>query len=74
MVKTWRQLRTLPPIELGVGVKVRLGLQAAKAPRWSGVLLYCLTEGYRPPAGVDGAPPTYGSVQMAVRASLYHSG
>jgi hypothetical protein len=57
VVKTWKQLQSLPPIDVGGGVKVRLGLEAAKAPRWSGVLLYCLTEGYLPPEGGEGKVP-----------------
>jgi hypothetical protein len=57
VVKTWKQLQSLPPIDLGGGVKVRLGLEADKAPRWSGVLLYCLTEGYRPPEADEGPVP-----------------
>jgi hypothetical protein len=56
-VKTWKQLQSLPALDVGGGVKVRLGLEAAKAPRWGGVLLYCLTEGFLPPEGGDGKEP-----------------
>jgi hypothetical protein len=31
------------------GIKIRIGLEAAKIPQWSGALLYCLAEGYEPP-------------------------
>ena len=48
VVKTWEDLRALPAIDLGDGVKIRLGLEADKVPQWSGALLYCLVEGYTP--------------------------
>jgi hypothetical protein len=60
VVKTWKDLQNVPPIDLGGGVKVRLGLEADKVPRWSGTLLYCLTEGYTPASGGEG--PTLGPV------------
>jgi hypothetical protein len=50
VVKTWKELEAQPAIDLGDGVKVRLGLEAKSAPRWSGVFLYCLTEGFDPPS------------------------
>jgi hypothetical protein len=50
----------VPPIDVGGGVKVRLGLEAAKVPQWSGTLLYCLTEGYTPASSGEG--PTLGPV------------
>ncbi len=57
VVKTWEDLQALPPIDLGDGVKIRLGLEADKIPQWSGALLYCLTEGYVPPSGGSGKTP-----------------
>jgi WD40 repeat protein len=57
VVKTWQELQALPPIELGDGVKIRLGLEAVKVPQWSGALLYCLADGYTPPSGGSGARP-----------------
>jgi hypothetical protein len=54
VVKTWEDLQTVPPIELGDGVKIRLGLEAEKVPQWSGALLYCLSEGYTPPSSGSG--------------------
>src|SRR5437773_1864148 len=48
VVKTWGDLLKQEPIDLGDGVKVLLGIEATECPRGSGVLLYCLTEGYNP--------------------------
>src|SRR5262245_24226780 len=45
VVKSWEELEKQPVLELGERTKIRLGLEAAKAPRWSGVLVYCLCEG-----------------------------
>jgi hypothetical protein len=45
-VKTWEDLLKQPPLDLGGGVKVRLGVEATRCPRWAGVLLYAYTEGY----------------------------
>lgn len=56
-VKTWEELQALPPIDLGDGVKIRLGLEADRVPQWSGALLYCLAEGYAPPSSGSGQPP-----------------
>lgn len=57
IVKTWEDLQMLPPIDLGNGVKIRLGLEADKVPQWSGALLFCLAEGYAPSEGGSGKPP-----------------
>jgi hypothetical protein len=57
VVKTLEQLQTVTPIDLGGGVKIRLGLEATKVPQWSGALLYCLTEGYTPPSNGSGVAP-----------------
>jgi hypothetical protein len=57
VVKTWKDLQEQPPIDLGDGVKIRLGLEADKMPQWSGALLYCLTEGYTPVSKGDGPAP-----------------
>jgi hypothetical protein len=65
VVKTWKELQEQPPIDLGDGVKIRLGMEAAKLPQWSGGLLYCLTEGYTPPSGGGGEPP-FGPVHATV--------
>jgi hypothetical protein len=60
VVKTWKDLHDVPPIHLGGGVKVRLGLEAATVPQWSRALLYCLTDGYTPSSSRSG--PTIGPV------------
>jgi RNA polymerase sigma factor (sigma-70 family) len=49
VVKSLKELAAQPPIDLGGGVTLRLGIEARSAPRWSGVLLYGLTEGYQLP-------------------------
>src|ERR1043165_4296830 len=54
VVKTWKELQAGPAINLGDGVKVRLGLESDKLPQWSGGLLYVLTEGYTPPQEGEG--------------------
>jgi len=45
IVKTWNDLLKQPPIDVGDGVKVRLGIEATTCPQWSGVLVYCYCEG-----------------------------
>ena len=56
VVKSWEDLRAAPAIDLQGGVKIRLGLEAARIPQWSGVLVYCLTEGYVPSTEVKAIP------------------
>lgn len=46
VVKTWKELCARPELELGGGLKIRLGVEATRAPRLSGVMIYCLAEGY----------------------------
>lgn len=65
VVKTWKELQGQTPIDLGDGVKIRLGMEADKLPQWSGGLLYCLTEGYTPPSSGGGEPP-FGPVHATV--------
>jgi hypothetical protein len=48
VVKTWKELLAQPQIDLGDGVRIRLGMERARIPHWSGALLYCVTEGYTP--------------------------
>jgi hypothetical protein len=57
VVKTWEDLLKQPSIDLGEGVKIRLGLEADTIPQWSGALLYCLAEGYTPPSSGEGKTP-----------------
>ena len=47
-VRTWGDLMAQKPIRLSDGVVVRLGIEDTRCPQGSGVLLYCLTEGYDP--------------------------
>jgi hypothetical protein len=49
VVKTWGELRRAQVIEVGRGVTVRLGIEAADCPVAHGVFLYALTDGYAPP-------------------------
>jgi hypothetical protein len=56
-VKTWEDLQAVAPIDLGDGVKIRLGLEAVRVRQWSGALLYCLAEGYTPPSSGSGSTP-----------------
>lgn len=60
--RTYGELMKLAPIELGGGVKVRLGIEAKTCPRFSGVLLYCLAEGYEPPETYKGPDIRIGPV------------
>ena len=45
-VTTWEQLLKQPAIDLGDGVKIRLGIESLECPQWSGVALYAYTEGF----------------------------
>lgn len=45
-VTTWEELFTQPAIDLGDGIKVRLGIDSLECPQWSGVALYAYTEGF----------------------------
>src|SRR5262249_43983824 len=50
VVKTWGELRRAPLVEVWPGLSVRLGIEAAECPVAHGVFLYCLADGYAPPA------------------------
>ena len=41
VVRTWGELLAQRTMDLGGGVKARVGIDAIRCPRWSGVLLYC---------------------------------
>jgi hypothetical protein len=43
-VKTWDDLRAAPVAASGAFGRARLGVEAFEAPRWGGVLIYCLIE------------------------------
>ena len=47
-VRTWEDLLKQPAVDIGTGT-ARLGIEALRAPYTSGVLLYCMTEGWSPP-------------------------
>ena len=49
VVARYEDLLSLPPSKLEGGATARFGIEAKACPRWSGVLFYCLTEGYDPP-------------------------
>ncbi|HEY3321232.1 MAG TPA: hypothetical protein VGP72_12250 [Planctomycetota bacterium] len=49
VVTRYEDLLRLQPVKLDNGATARFGIEAKTCPRWSGVLLYCLTEGYVPP-------------------------
>jgi hypothetical protein len=48
VVGTYGDLLGQPVIDLGAGVRIRLGIEALTIPAGGGTLLYCLTEGYAP--------------------------
>ncbi len=66
VVKTWEELLAVKPLDLGDGVRVRLGLEADKVARWSGALIYCLAEGHLPSNSSKGNSPL-GPVQAKVK-------
>lgn len=66
VVKTWKELLAQPVIDLGDGIKVRLGIENQKCPKWSGMLLYCLAEGYAPPSKED-ADNVVGPVRVEIQ-------
>ncbi len=68
VVKNWADLLAQPVIDLGGGVRMRLGLEAATCAAGSGVLVYCLTEGFTPPqsgSGEDHLGPARVSLTVA---------
>lgn len=50
-VETWEDLQARPAIRLSSGATVRLGVERARSPRRTSVLVYCLTDGYSTPRG-----------------------
>lgn len=66
VVRTWGDILNQPVIELTGGVKVRLGIESRECSRYGGVLLYCFTEGYRPPERYEGANDRLGPVRVVV--------
>ena len=54
VVKTWGEFADQPPIDLGNGTKIRLGVEANECAVGGAVALYCLTEGYVPAGSWEG--------------------
>jgi len=48
-VSTWADLVNQPEIQLANQARIKLGIQSAAFPKFGGVLLYCLAEGFTPP-------------------------
>lgn len=46
VVKTFAALSQVKPIEIGEDIKIRLGIEAAEAPVYSGVLVYAQVDGF----------------------------
>ena len=67
VVSAYGELLKFDPIDLGGGTKVRLGIEAKTFPRWSGVLLYCLAEGYDPPRTYHGPDNRLGPLHASYR-------
>jgi hypothetical protein len=69
LVRTWGDLLAQTPIRLSDGVVVRLGIEDTRCPQGSGVLLYCLTEGYDPGSpgiGSHHTEDTLGPLEVSV--------
>lgn len=54
VVTTWQNLLNQPPIEL-TGGTARLGIEAKDCPKNSGIVLYCLTDGFSLPSEWTGS-------------------
>ena len=65
VVETWNDLLKQPPIDIGGGVNVRLGIEATTCPRWSGVLVYCYCEDV-PEIAIEGHSDAFGPVRIDV--------
>ena len=65
VVKTWQDLLDQPAVSVGSGT-ARLGIEAHSAPCMSGVLLYCLTDGYSQPREWQ-AGNRFGPFQVEIR-------
>jgi len=64
-LRTWGDLQGQPAIELGGGVCVRLGIEARSCAVGSGVLVYCLSEGFD--RITDGDEHSFGPLHLAVK-------
>ena len=48
VVKTWKELSLQPPVEIRKLASAHFGIQALRAPQYSSVMLYCMTDAYDP--------------------------
>jgi hypothetical protein len=66
-VATWEDLLKQPKIDLGDGIKIRLGIDSLECPQWSGVTLYAYTEGFDDMKPRDINRDALGPVWVSVR-------
>ncbi|MBI3412066.1 MAG: hypothetical protein HY040_27360 [Planctomycetes bacterium] len=71
VVTSWEELRALKAIDVGNGVKIRLGVERDEIPQWSGGLLYCLAENYTPTTKGNGKMP-FGPVHAKFTCESEH--
>ena len=71
-VRTWADLLAGTPLRLDQGGRAWIGIEAKRCPQWSGVLLYCLVEGYRQEEGVSESPlgPLHVSLGLEERSAV----
>ena len=48
VVKTWKELSLQAPVEIRKVANAHFGIQALRAPQFSAVMLYCMTDAYDP--------------------------
>ena len=65
-VRTWGDLLAQKPIQLSDGAIVRLGIEDTRCAQGSGVLLYCLTEGYDPGSRTEENETSFGPLDVSV--------
>lgn len=66
-VATWEDLLKQPTIDVGDGIKIRLGIDSLECPQWSGVALYAYTEGFDDEKGRSINCDALGPVWVQVR-------
>ncbi|MAG55165.1 MAG: hypothetical protein CMJ83_02635 [Planctomycetes bacterium] len=64
VVATFEELLEQTPIDLGDGVRVRLGIQARSARVGEGVLLYCIADGMKARVGAESPGERLGPLQV----------
>lgn len=67
VVRTWGDLLRQPRLDAGDGATVRLGLSATHAPLNSGLLIYCLTDGYDYFKHPNITPASLGPLSISLR-------